>query len=117
MASMTAAFSMTVSISLTAAFSMIYNSVYNIYSYLFIYFLSGEWFVNFKERPALVLYAPPAATKAELTIKIDDEDFDALSRGTLNPMYAMAQGKLKLSGNMSLATQLRDLFKNPVSKL
>uniref|UniRef100_A0A667YQT7 Sterol carrier protein 2 n=1 Tax=Myripristis murdjan TaxID=586833 RepID=A0A667YQT7_9TELE len=45
----------------------------------------------------------------DCTVAIDDEDLLALMTGKLNPQTAFYQGKLKLSGNLSMALKLQNL--------
>lgn len=52
----------------------------------------------------------PSDTKADTTITIAEEDFLNLVAGSLNPMQAFMQGKLKIAGNMMLAQKLQVLF-------
>ncbi len=48
--------------------------------------------------------------EADCTIKIDKEDFIALTTGDLNPMSAFMSGKIKVEGNMGLAMKLQSLL-------
>lgn len=81
----------------------------------------------------------PAPTKADVTLKIGDEDMVALASGKLTPMNALMTGKLKVSGNLMsvegsfwdpasicadsrassrrLATRLGSVLQSSVSKL
>ncbi len=49
---------------------------------------------------------PGSADRADVTIKISDDNLDKLLRGELNPMTAMFTGKLKVRGNVALAQRL-----------
>uniref|UniRef100_A0A667YQC9 Sterol carrier protein 2 n=1 Tax=Myripristis murdjan TaxID=586833 RepID=A0A667YQC9_9TELE len=49
------------------------------------------------------------STDPDCTVAIDDEDLLALMTGKLNPQTAFYQGKLKLSGNLSMALKLQNL--------
>ncbi len=49
-----------------------------------------------------------------VTLTVDGEDYLDLIRGELNPMSAFMQGKLKVSGDVTLALKLTTLFERPV---
>jgi putative sterol carrier protein len=49
-------------------------------------------------------------TEADCTIGVDASDLAALMSGDLNPMSAFMFGKLKISGDMSIAMKLQSLF-------
>ena len=47
---------------------------------------------------------------ADCTITTSAETLDALRQGNLNPMMAVMSGKVKISGDMSVAMKLQSLF-------
>jgi alkylation response protein AidB-like acyl-CoA dehydrogenase len=49
-------------------------------------------------------------SKADCTVDITLEDFNALIRGELNPMTAMMSGKLKINGDMGVAMKLQSIL-------
>lgn len=49
--------------------------------------------------------------EADCTVKMSFEDFLKLKDGELNPMMAVFSGKIKVSGDMSLALKLQSLLK------
>jgi putative sterol carrier protein len=49
-------------------------------------------------------------SEADCTIKVDNDDLRDLINGDLNPMSAFMFGKLKISGDMSVAMKLQSLF-------
>ena len=57
---------------------------------------------------------PPAVTnddnEADVTLIIDEENFEGLIDGSLNPQMAFMMGKLKIDGDMGLALKLGELF-------
>ncbi len=51
-----------------------------------------------------------ADSKADCTIGVSASDLQALMSGDLNPMSAFMFGKLKVTGDMSVAMKLQSLF-------
>jgi len=49
---------------------------------------------------------------ADCTITVTKEDFGKLAAGELDPMMAFMSGKLKVSGDMSVAMGLQSIFAN-----
>lgn len=47
---------------------------------------------------------------ADCTIAATEENFTALLQGDLNPMMAVMTGKVKISGDMSVAMKLQNLL-------
>jgi putative sterol carrier protein len=47
---------------------------------------------------------------ADCTIAATEENFTALLKGELNPMMAVMTGKVKISGDMSVAMKLQNLL-------
>ncbi|RKP27113.1 SCP2 sterol-binding domain-containing protein [Syncephalis pseudoplumigaleata] len=61
-----------------------------------------------------------AASKADITINVDDNTFVQLAQGKMKGQNAFMQGKLKLKGNMTLAMKLDKVLSSlsgPASKL
>ncbi|DBA04300.1 TPA: hypothetical protein N0F65_002062 [Lagenidium giganteum] len=76
----------------------------------------GAWNLDLKSAsPSLT----EEAKKADVTITVSDDDFVAIASGKLNAQQAFMKGKLKLKGNMALATKLSVVFSTlkPSSKL
>ncbi|SNR36816.1 SCP2 sterol-binding domain-containing protein [Puniceibacterium sediminis] len=48
---------------------------------------------------------------ADCTIRISEDNLEKLIGGKLNPMTAFAMGKIKVSGDMSVAMKLSQLLK------
>lgn len=74
-----------------------------------------SWLLNLKEGSGSIQPADES-TKAECIIGISDEDFVKLMNGKLNAQQAFMAGKIKLKGNMMLATKLQHI-QPPKSKL
>ena len=68
----------------------------------------GSWVVDLKNAPGEVRTGTTEG--ADCTVTMADDDFVALATGSLNPMAAFAQGKVKIDGNPMLATKLQSLF-------
>lgn len=49
-------------------------------------------------------------TDADCTIEVSSSDLEGLMSGDLSPMMAFMTGKLKISGDMSVAMKLQSLF-------
>jgi len=49
---------------------------------------------------------------ADCVIAVSKDDFVALAKGELDPMMAFMSGKLKVSGDMSVAMGLQSVFSN-----
>ncbi|MES2621844.1 MAG: SCP2 sterol-binding domain-containing protein [Bacteroidota bacterium] len=49
--------------------------------------------------------------EADCTVTVSEEDFIALSNGTLNGMTAFMSGKVKVKGEMGVAMKMQSLFK------
>ncbi len=48
--------------------------------------------------------------EADCTIKIDQEDFESILSGDMNPMSAFMSGKIKVQGDMGVAMKLQSLL-------
>ena len=48
--------------------------------------------------------------EADCTVSVSQEDFIKLISGQLNPMMAFMSGKIKVTGDMSVAMKLQSLF-------
>ncbi|XP_071116602.1 sterol carrier protein 2-like [Haliotis cracherodii] len=67
----------------------------------------GIWIVDAKNGSGSVTFG--TQSKSDVTIAMNDEDLLKLMTGKLNPQQAFFQGKLKITGNMSLAMKLKEI--------
>ena len=67
----------------------------------------GAWTVDLKNRPGAV--KPGATSQPDCTLVMNVDDFVGLMTGKLDGQQAFMQGKLKVKGNMMLATKLNML--------
>jgi putative sterol carrier protein len=70
---------------------------------------AAEWNVVIKDNKCTITKG--SAPTARLTVTADSADFINIFTGQLDGMQAFMQGKLKLTGDMSLAMKLLGLFK------
>jgi len=49
---------------------------------------------------------------ADCVISVDKADFISLAKGEMDPMMAFMSGKLKVTGDMSVAMGLQSIFSN-----
>jgi putative sterol carrier protein len=65
----------------------------------------GTWIANFKENPAI----EAGDGDADCTITMAASDYVAMVDGTANPQQLFFTGKLKVDGDIGLATKLGDI--------
>ena len=71
--------------------------------------VAKEWTLDCKN--AKVYEGPAKDVKVDTTMTVCDEDMVDMALGKLNPQSAFMKGKLKISGNIMLATKLAPLLK------
>jgi putative sterol carrier protein len=72
---------------------------------------ASDWAITIKDNKCSV--EPGTKEKPQLTLTMDSQDFKDLVSGKLNAMTAFMQGKIKLSGDISLAMKFTNLFQTP----
>ena len=70
---------------------------------------AADWFATIKDAKCSLAQGKAPAPK--LTVSADSADFIKIFSGQLDGMQAFMQGKLKVTGDMSLAMKLMGLFK------
>ncbi len=68
----------------------------------------GKWTLRFSDGTTAL--DEGETESPNMTLSMAASDFAALAQGELNPMAAFMQGKIKISGDMSLAMRLQSLF-------
>ena len=70
---------------------------------------AGDWYASIKDGKCTVETGTHASPK--MTLSVDSTDFVKIFTGEQDGMQAFMQGKLRLSGDMSLAMKLLTMFK------
>lgn len=71
----------------------------------------GKWTLEIKNGQCDLISG--SCTSPTVTISISDQDWIAISQGKLNSQMAFMMGKLRVSGDMSLAMKLQSMFPGP----
>ena len=69
------------------------------------------WTLDLKNGTGSIFLGQGKVNKADIVFSISDDDFVDLAQGKLTGQRAFLIGKLKIKGNMMLATKLEGLFK------
>lgn len=82
---------------------------------VYLFKISGEnggiFHVNLKDDPGICYEEKPA----DCTLEIKDRDFIKLYKGIIPGFKAMLSGKLKVKGDLTLATRLNEIFRSTKS--
>ena len=76
-------------------------------SYLFDVDGAGKWLVDVRDGQVNV---QEGGDSADVTISTNDENFQKIVSGELNPTSAYMTGKIKVKGDMGAAMKLQKLF-------
>lgn len=68
----------------------------------------GTWVIDLTKDSDWVTEGP--SDDAQCTIEVASEDWLGIMNGSLNAMQAFMMGKLKVQGDMGLATRLQTIF-------
>ncbi len=69
---------------------------------------AGKWAVKVANQTCEVI--PGGVEKPDLTLSMSDKDWLAIASGQLNAMQAFTTGKVKATGDLSLAMRINTLF-------
>ena len=68
----------------------------------------GNWFLAFGNDQMTV--TPGVTPAPDLTLDLTTEDFVSLIKGQANPMALFMGGRIKVEGNLALATKFQGMF-------
>lgn len=71
----------------------------------------GEWWVKIADGAATT--GQGRADSPDVTMAAEAGDYARIAQGKLDGAVAFMQGKLKISGDMGLATKLQSMFRRP----
>jgi putative sterol carrier protein len=68
----------------------------------------GDWFLAVANDQMIV--TPGVTPAPDLTLGLTTEDFVSLMKGQANPMALFMGGRIKVEGNLALATKFQSMF-------
>ncbi|MBV8694788.1 MAG: SCP2 sterol-binding domain-containing protein [Chloroflexi bacterium] len=69
---------------------------------------AGQWALRIADQTCQLIVG--GVEKPDITMTMSDKDWLAIAEGRLDAMNAFLTGKVKVSGDMMLATKLQSLF-------
>jgi putative sterol carrier protein len=69
---------------------------------------AGKWAIQIVNQACEVI--PDGVEKPDLTLTMSDKDWLAIAEGKLNAMQAFTTGKVKATGDLSLAIRINNIF-------
>jgi putative sterol carrier protein len=69
---------------------------------------AGQWALKIANQACELI--PGGVEKPDLTLSLTDKDWIAIAEGKLNPMKAYMTGKLKATGDITLAMRIPSIF-------
>ena len=70
------------------------------------------WTLELKHKGEVLLGKPPAGIKSDIVVSVGDDTFADMVAGKVNGQKAFMTGKLKVKGNMMLATRIDTVLKS-----
>ena len=83
---------------------------------IFLYSDGGRYYLDLKNGAGDLGHGD-AKTDIDVTMTLKADNFVKMARGEINPTTAFMTGKLKIDGNLGIATKLEKVLKQVQSKL
>jgi len=69
----------------------------------------GHWTLDLNSHPYQFLEGPPS--QSDVLVEIHEEDLKGLLEGRINGFFAFLSGRIRVKGNMQLASHLGKIFR------